>query len=141
MALLLRLEPAVCLVREWIDGGGVMGEPVDGGDWAVEAMEELRVVVAVERAAGGSERESIAARLCGWISDEGAGVGNCLDMTMEVSGRGFVRRGCGIIKRHEMVGGGDDGAGEDGGLRCRWKGGHEGRGDSTTESKSMVMEI
>jgi hypothetical protein len=40
---------------------------------------------AAERAAGGSTILSMAARLCGWISEEGAGVGregDCMDITM-----------------------------------------------------------
>jgi hypothetical protein len=87
MALLLRLEPAVCSVREAIEGGGETGEYATGGDLAFEAMEELRVLEPLESAAGGRDRESIAARLFGWISEEGTGLGNDgdgLDMTANV---------------------------------------------------------
>jgi hypothetical protein len=76
MALLLRLEPAACLPLEGIEGGGEIGEYADGDDFAFETMDEFRVLGPLERAAGGRENESRVGRLFGWISEEGAGVGN-----------------------------------------------------------------
>jgi hypothetical protein len=66
-------------------GGGERGAYVEGGDCSLETTEELRLEAA-ESAAGGRANESIAARLCGWISDEGAGVGKGERLDMAIYG-------------------------------------------------------